>query len=140
LRILDVTQIPNPVYAKAIATASQVALQVDITHHGTVANNEDSVPTSINLYPQQFYDVIANIPPTIHAPIFVNPMGEFFRGFELVFSVKSFQIICSSPPSLDRKMKPLKYFTGGFSRLKRILRASQTWKLLIGIFVRWRVL
>jgi len=46
-RILGVTQIPNPAYAIAIATASQAA----IAHHGTVLNNPDPVPTSVNLSP-----------------------------------------------------------------------------------------
>jgi hypothetical protein len=40
-RILGVTQIPNPTYATAIATASQVTLQTTITHHGTLPNNPD---------------------------------------------------------------------------------------------------
>jgi hypothetical protein len=44
-RILGVTQIPNPAYATAIATTSQV----DIAHHGIVHNNLDSILTSINL-------------------------------------------------------------------------------------------
>jgi hypothetical protein len=47
-RILGVTQIPNPAYAIAITTASQVT----IAHYGTVPNNPDSVPSSINLFPQ----------------------------------------------------------------------------------------
>ncbi len=34
LKILDVTQIPNLVYATSITTASQATLQVAITHHG----------------------------------------------------------------------------------------------------------
>jgi len=54
LKILGVTQIPNPTYAIAIATASQVALQASIAHHGTMPNNPNPIPTSINLSPQQF--------------------------------------------------------------------------------------
>ncbi len=54
LKIVGVTQIPNPTYAIAIATASQVALQAAIAHHGTMPNNPDPIPTSINLSPQQF--------------------------------------------------------------------------------------
>ncbi len=61
-RILGVTQIPNLTYAVAIATTSQVALQVAIAHHGTMPNNPDPVPTLINLSPQQLIGVIANIP------------------------------------------------------------------------------
>jgi hypothetical protein len=51
VRILGVTQIPNPAYAIAIATVSQAALQVAIAHHGIVPNNPDLVPTSVNLSP-----------------------------------------------------------------------------------------
>jgi hypothetical protein len=84
-RILGVTQIPNPAYATAIAIASQAA----ITHHGIVPNNPDLVPTSIVLFPQQLIVTTANIPPTINAPAFADPVGEFFRIFELEFPVKS---------------------------------------------------
>jgi hypothetical protein len=52
LKILGVTQIPNPAYAIAIAIASQVALQAAITHHGTMPNNPNPVLTLINLSPQ----------------------------------------------------------------------------------------
>jgi hypothetical protein len=38
-RILNVTKIPNLAYAIAITTAFQAALQVAITHHGTMPNN-----------------------------------------------------------------------------------------------------
>jgi hypothetical protein len=77
-RILGVTQAPNPAYAITIATASQAALQAAITHHGTVPNNPDPVPTSVNLSPQQLIGAIANIPPTTDASAFVDPEGEFF--------------------------------------------------------------
>jgi hypothetical protein len=84
-RILGVTQAPNPAYAIAIATTSQAA----IAHHGTVLNNPDPVPTSVNFSPQQLIAVTTNIPPTIDAPTFVDPVGEFFRILELEFLVKS---------------------------------------------------
>ncbi len=77
-RILGVTQIPNPAYAIAIATASQAALQAAIAHHGTVLNNPVPVLTSINLFPQQLIAATANIPPTTDVPAFVDPVGEFF--------------------------------------------------------------
>jgi hypothetical protein len=77
-RILGVTQAPNPAYAIAIATASQVALQAAIAHHRIVPNNPDPVPTSVNLSPQQLIAATANIPPTTDAPAFVDPVGEFF--------------------------------------------------------------
>jgi len=50
-RILGITQIPNLAYATTIATASQIALQAAITHHGTIPNNLNLVPTTINLSP-----------------------------------------------------------------------------------------
>jgi hypothetical protein len=52
-----------------------------------VLNNPDLVPTSVNLFPQQFIVAIANIPPTINAPAFADQVGEFFRILELEFSV-----------------------------------------------------
>jgi hypothetical protein len=51
-KILGITQIRNPTYAIAIAITSQAALQATITHHGTMPNNPDSVPTLVNLCPQ----------------------------------------------------------------------------------------
>ncbi len=41
-------------------------------------NNPDPILTLVNLSPQQFIVAIANIPPTIDAPTFANPVGEFF--------------------------------------------------------------
>jgi len=89
-RILGVTQIPNPTYAKAITNASQVTLQPAIAHHGTMPNNPDMVPISINLALQQLIATTANIPPTIDASTFANRMGEFFRVLKLKFPIKSF--------------------------------------------------
>jgi len=82
-------QAPNPAYAIAITTASQAALQVAIAHHGTVPNNPDVVPTSVNLSPQQLIVATTNIPFTTDVPAFVDPVGEFFRILELEFLVKS---------------------------------------------------
>jgi hypothetical protein len=88
-RILGVIHIPNPANAIAITTTSRAALQATIAHHGTVPNNPDPLPTSVNLYLQQLIVVTANIPPTTDAPAFVDPVGEFFRVLELEFPVKS---------------------------------------------------
>jgi hypothetical protein len=88
-KILGITQIPNPPYATTIATTSQATLQATITHQGTVPNNPDPVPTSVDLSPQQLIATTANIPPTINALAFVNPVREFFQVLELEFSVKS---------------------------------------------------
>jgi hypothetical protein len=63
--------------------------QATIAHHGIVPNNPNMVPTSLNLSPQQFITTTANIPPTVDAPTFANPMGEFFRILELEFPIKS---------------------------------------------------
>jgi hypothetical protein len=52
-------------------------------------NNPDVVPTLVNLYPQQLITPTTNNPPTIDAPTFVDPVGEFFQVLELEFSVKS---------------------------------------------------
>jgi len=89
LRILGVTQIPNPAYATAIATASQAALQAAVAHHGTMPNNPNPIPTLINLSPQQLITAIANIPPTIDEQVFVDSVGEFFQVLELEFPIKS---------------------------------------------------
>jgi hypothetical protein len=64
-------------------------LQATIAHHKTVPNNPNPVPTSVNLFPQQLIVAIANIPPTVDAPTFVDPVGEFFRILELEFPIKS---------------------------------------------------
>ncbi len=86
---MGVTQIPNPAYATAIATASQVALQVIIAHHGIVPNNPNLVPTLVNISFQLLIAIIANIPPTTNVPAFADLVGEFFRVLELKFLVKS---------------------------------------------------
>jgi hypothetical protein len=78
LKILAIIQIPNPTYAIAIVTAFQAALQAAITHHGTMLNNLDPVPTLVNFSFRQLIVTIANIPPTIDASVFANLMGEFF--------------------------------------------------------------
>jgi hypothetical protein len=88
-KILGIAQIPNLAYAIAIVTAFQTALQVAIAHHGIVRNNPNPVPTLVNFSPQQLIVAITNIPPTIDAPAFVDPMGEFFRVLKLEFPVKS---------------------------------------------------
>ncbi len=56
-------------------------------------NNVDLVLSLVNLSLQQFIVVTANIPPTIDAPSFANPVGEFFRVLELEFLVKNSQKI-----------------------------------------------
>ncbi len=78
-RILGITKIHNPIYAIAITTSSQVALQVAIAHHGIVPNNPNLVSTSINLSLQQLIVTTTNIPPTIDATTFADLVGELFQ-------------------------------------------------------------
>jgi hypothetical protein len=108
LRILGIAQIPNIVYATTIAIASQVTLQIAIPHHGIVPNNPDLVLTSVNFSPQQLIDVTANILPTIDAPIFTNPVGEFFQVFKVEFFVKSFEKIIQLTTFFRQKDETLK--------------------------------
>jgi hypothetical protein len=54
-------------------------LQAAIAHHGTVPNNPNLVLTSINLSPQQLIAATTNIPPTIDAPTFADPVGKSFE-------------------------------------------------------------
>jgi hypothetical protein len=117
-RILGVTQTPNPIYVIAITTASQAALQAAITHHGTVPNNPDPVPTSVNLSPQQLIAATTNIPPTIDAAAFVNPLGEFFRILEMEFPVKSFEKILQLATFSRQKDETLKMLYRRLLKLK----------------------
>jgi hypothetical protein len=97
-------------------------------------NNPNQLPTSINLFLQQLIVAIRNIPPTTNALAFVDPVGEFLQVLSWNFRLRILKKIYSSPPSLDRRMKPSRCFTKGFSSLKRILRTSQIYKLPIGVF------
>jgi hypothetical protein len=54
-------------------------------------NNLDSVTILVNLSPLQLIVAIVNILPTINAPTFADPMGEFLQVLELEFSVKSYE-------------------------------------------------
>jgi hypothetical protein len=71
---LGISQIPNPTYTTTIAIVSQAA----ITHHGTMPNNLDPIPTLINISPQQLIVGTANVPPTIDATTFADPSRELF--------------------------------------------------------------
>jgi hypothetical protein len=117
-RILGVTQAPNPVYAIAITTTSQAALQAAIAHHGIVPNNLDPVPTSVNLSPQKLIVATANIPFTTDAPAFVDPVGEFFQILELEFLVKSSEKILQLATFSRQKDETLKMLYRRFLKLK----------------------
>jgi len=105
---LGVTQIPNPAYATTIATTSQATLQAAIAHHGTMPNNPNPVPTSVNLFPQQLIVALANIPPTTDAPAFADPMGEFFWVLKVEFLVKSSEKILQLATFSRQKDETLK--------------------------------
>jgi len=52
-------------------------------------NNLNPVPTLVNFFPQQLIIATINIPPTIDALAFADPVKEFFQVLELKFSVKN---------------------------------------------------
>jgi hypothetical protein len=118
-RILGVTQIPNLTYAIAIATTSQAA----IAHHGTLPNNPDLVPTSVNLSPQQLIVATANIPPTTDAPAFADLVGEFFRVLELEFLVQSFEKVLQLATFSWQKNETFKMF---YRRLLKLEKNTQS--------------
>jgi hypothetical protein len=111
---LGITQIPNPAYITAIATASQVA----IAHHGTMPNNPNPVPTSVNLSLQQLIVIIVNIPPTIDVPAFANLVGEFFRIHELEFTIKNFEKIMQLATFFQQKDETFKMLYMRLLKLK----------------------
>ncbi len=117
-RILGVIQILNSTYAIAIATASHVALQITIAHHGNVPNNPNSVPTSVHLSPRQLIAVITNIPFSNNAPAFTDLVGEFFRVLELEFLVKSSKKILELATFSQQKEETLKMLYMRLFKLK----------------------
>jgi hypothetical protein len=122
-RILGVTQIPNPTYATAIAIASQVALQAAIAHHGTMPNNPNPIPISVNLSLQQLIVVMANNPPTINASTFADLVGEFFQVLELEFLIKSSEKILQFITFFQQKDETLKML---YKRLLKLKEDTQS--------------
>jgi len=82
-------------------------------------NNLDSVPTLINIYPQQLIIATVNIFPTIDAPAFADPVREFFRVLELEFSIKSFKKILQLTTFSWQKDETLKMFYKRLFKLKK---------------------
>jgi len=119
LRTVGVTQIPNPTYATTIATASQAS----IAHHGIMPNNPNPIPTLVNLSLQQLIAATANIPPTIDAPIFADPKGEFFLVLELEFSMKNFEKILQFNSFSRQKDETLKML---YKRLFKLEKDTQS--------------
>jgi hypothetical protein len=138
-KILGVTKIPNPSYATTIATAFQATLQTTIENHGTV-------PIILIRYILQYTFLFNNsllilqkiLPPSTHQ-LLLSQWVNYFEFLSYNFELRFLKKICNSPPSLSKRMKPSRCSTRGFSSLKKIIRASQTWKLPIGIFIRWKV-
>jgi hypothetical protein len=93
-------------------------LQAAIAHHATVPNNPNLVATSINLSPQQLIATTTNIPPTINAPAFADPVGEFFRILELKFPVKSSEKILQLATFSQEKDETLKVLYRRLLKLK----------------------
>ncbi len=94
-------------------------LQAAIAHYGTVPNNLDLIPTSINISLQQLIVVTTNIPPTIDALAFVDPVGEFFWVLELEFSVKSSKIFLQLTTFSQQKDETLKMLYKRLLKLKK---------------------
>jgi hypothetical protein len=123
LRILGVTQIPNPTYATTITIASHIALQSAIAHHGTMPNNPNPIPVSINLSFQQLIATMANNPPTIDASTFADLVGEFFQVFELEFLIKSSEKILQFATFFQQKDETFKIL---YKRLLKLKEDTQS--------------
>jgi hypothetical protein len=52
-------------------------------------NNLNPILTLVNLSPQQLITITTNIPPTIDALAFTDPVGELFQILELEFPVNN---------------------------------------------------
>jgi len=86
-------------------------------------NNLDLVPTSINIFPLQLIAATANITPTIDAPAFANPVGEFIQVLKLEFSVKSSKIFLQLATFSQQKDETLKMF---YKRLLKLKHNTQS--------------
>jgi hypothetical protein len=84
------------------------------TAHGSIPDNPAPVPTLVALTPQQLARATANVPPTINALASADPVGQFFAILEVEFPMKSSEKILQLATLPDRKMRPLKCFTGSF--------------------------
>ena len=81
-------------------------------------NNLDSVPSLINIFPQQLIVVTSNNFPTIDAPAFADPMGEFFWILELEFPIKSSKKILQLATFSQKKDETLKMLYKRLFKLK----------------------
>jgi hypothetical protein len=83
-----------------------------------VPNNPNSIPISVNLFPQQLIVTTTNISPTINAQAFTNPVGEFLRVFELEFPIKSSEKILQLATFFRQKDATLEMLYRRFLKLK----------------------
>jgi hypothetical protein len=95
-------------------------------------NNLDLVPTLVNISLQQLIVATANIPPTINAPAFIDPMGEFFRVLELEFPVKSSKKIMQFATFFRQKDETLKML------YKRLLKLKENTQSITNVKVTHR--
>jgi hypothetical protein len=86
-------------------------------------NNPYLVPTSINFSPKQFFAATANIPPTIDAPAFADPVREFFRVHELEFLVKSCKKNLQLATFFQQKNETFKILYRRFLKLKKDIQS-----------------
>ncbi len=86
-------------------------------------NNPDPVPISVNLSPQQLIVATTNIPPTIDAVAFVDPVEELFRILELEFLVKSFEKILQLATFSQQKDETLRML---YKRLLKFKEDTQS--------------
>jgi hypothetical protein len=81
------------------------------------------VPTSVNFFPKELIGATGNNPPTIDAPTFADPVGEFFRVLELEFPVKSSQKILQLTTFSRQKDETLKMLYMRLVRLKEDIQS-----------------
>ncbi len=82
-------------------------------------NNRNLILTLVNLFLQQLIVATTNILPTIDAPTFTDPVGEFFRVLELEFLIKSFEIFLQLTTFFRQKDETLKMFYRRLLKLKK---------------------
>jgi hypothetical protein len=88
-----------------------------------VPNNSNSVLISIKFSPQQLIVATTNIPPTIDAPTFADPVGEFFQILELEFPVKSSKKILQLASFSRQKDETLKMLYMRLLKLKEDIQS-----------------
>ncbi len=73
---------------------------------------------NFNVQNEECHNYVVNIPPTINASTFVNPVGEYFQIPELEFPVKSSEKILQLVTFFRQKDETLKMFYKRLLKLK----------------------